>query len=145
MKKKVSLADYNLDNAKIKPKVIQETAITKKIIEYLNSLPKCKAIKRHLGGYGSNGEPDICGCLDSIHLEIEVKRPGNKPTPLQQERIKEWLEAGAISGVVYSVDDTKKLIEDYYAKRTYQPNLGNRNDTNSKGNTRIQEACQAPA
>jgi hypothetical protein len=87
-----------------------ERAIVKAILAYLNSLPGCLARKRWGGGMGVAGDPDIDACLRGRSVQLEVKRPGEKPTPLQVKRLEEWRQAGAIVGVVVSVDDAKSLL-----------------------------------
>jgi len=41
---------------------------------------------------------------------LEVKRPGRKPTKLQQAVLKKWEAAGAIAAVVTSVEEVKELL-----------------------------------
>jgi hypothetical protein len=77
----------------------------------LNSLPGCVARKRWGGGYGVAGDPDITGCIHGRHFEFEVKRPGQKPTPLQARRLEEWRGAGAIAGVVESVAQAREILD----------------------------------
>jgi hypothetical protein len=88
-----------------------ERAIAKAILAYLNSLPDCLARKRWGGGMGVAGDPDIDACLRGRSVQIEVKRPGEKATPLQVKRLAEWLQAGALVGVVTSVAETRALLE----------------------------------
>ena len=87
-----------------------EGAIVKAILRYLNSLPGCLARKRWGGGMGMAGEPDIDACLAGRSLQLEVKRPGQKPTALQCRRLEEWRHAGALVGVVTSVEEVRALI-----------------------------------
>jgi hypothetical protein len=87
-----------------------ESAIVKAILAYLNSLPGCLARKRWGGGMGVAGEPDIDACLRGRSLQLEVKRPGQKPTPLQVKRLEQWRHAGALVGVVTSVEEVKALL-----------------------------------
>ncbi|HZT28784.1 MAG TPA: hypothetical protein VE999_13660 [Gemmataceae bacterium] len=87
-----------------------ERAIVKAILAYLNSLPCCLARKRWGGGMGVAGDPDIDACLRGRSVQLEVKRPGEKPTLLQLKRLEEWRQAGALVGVVVSVDDAKSLL-----------------------------------
>lgn len=89
-----------------------ESAIVKKILTWLNKQPGVKAEKTHGGMYGKAGKPDITGCIRGRRFEIEVKRPGNKPTPLQMKELRDWKAAGAIVGVAYSLDDVKELLKD---------------------------------
>lgn len=87
-----------------------ERAIVKAILAYLNSLPGCLARKRWGGGMGVAGDPDIDACIRGRSLQLEVKRPGEKPTALQAKRLDEWRKAGALVAVVVSVDDVKSLL-----------------------------------
>jgi hypothetical protein len=87
-----------------------ERAIVKAILAYLNSLPGCLARKRWGGGMGVAGDPDIDACIRGRSLQLEVKRPGEKPTALQAKRLEEWRRAGALVGVVVSVDEVKSLL-----------------------------------
>jgi hypothetical protein len=88
----------------------RERAIVKAILGYLNGLPNCLARKRWGGGMGVAGEPDIDACLRRRSIQLEVKRPGKKPTQLQLRRLEEWRRAGAVVGVVVSVDDIRSLL-----------------------------------
>ena len=88
----------------------KESAIVKAILKHLNSLPGCLARKRWGGGMGVAGEPDIDACIWGRSLQLEVKRPGEKPTLLQLKRLDEWREAGALVGVVTSVAEVKELL-----------------------------------
>jgi hypothetical protein len=90
--------------------VTSERAIVKAILAYLNGLPNCLARKRWGGGMGVVGEPDIDACIRGRSLQLEVKRPGENPTQLQVRRLEEWRKAGAVVGVVVSVDDTRSLL-----------------------------------
>lgn len=87
-----------------------ERAIVKSILAYLNSLPACLARKRWGGGMGVAGDPDIDACLRGRSVQLEVKRPGEKPTALQLRRLDEWQRAGAVAAVVHSVMEVKKLL-----------------------------------
>jgi hypothetical protein len=87
-----------------------ERAIVKAILAYLNGLPGSLARKRWGGGMGVAGDPDIDGCIRGRSLQLEFKRPGERPTLLQARRLEEWRRAGAIVGVVVSVDEVKDLL-----------------------------------
>ena len=78
---------------------------------YLKAVPGCKAEKRHGSNFVSRGRPDITGCLDGHRFELEVKVPPNKPTITQQKELDAWEDAGATVAVVYSVEDTAKVIQ----------------------------------
>lgn len=94
----------------MKKHIPTEKSIVKGILDYLNRLPYCRAIKMQ-GTYRRGGEPDIFCCYKGRMVLLEVKRPGNKPTMLQEATLGMWHEAGAVTAVVYSVDDVKKVLE----------------------------------
>lgn len=86
-----------------------EKSITRSILKWLNDQPGCYAVKTH-GGPFQAGQPDILGCFRGQMFALEVKRPGNKPTKLQVAMLRKWLEAGAIIGVVTSLDEVKEMF-----------------------------------
>lgn len=89
---------------------MSEKTIVDNIRKYLHSIG-CKTEKQHGTMYGKNGVPDILGCLpDGRMLALEVKRPGEKPTPLQKYELLEWAARHAITGVVESVAQVKELL-----------------------------------
>lgn len=94
----------------MKKHIPTEKSIVKNILDYLNTLPACRAIKFQ-GTINRKGEPDIFCCYKGRMVLFEVKRPGNKPTVLQSATLKQWATAGAVAEVVYSVDDVKKVLE----------------------------------
>jgi hypothetical protein len=78
----------------------------------LNAHPDILARKRHQTRFSTVGDPDIVGCvrrriprisplgLEYIepcaqHFEIEMKKLGEKPEPIQYERMAEWEKYGA--------------------------------------------------
>lgn len=87
-----------------------EKTIVKQILAWLNSMPECYARKRH-GGMANPGEPDITACLSGRRIEIEVKRPGGKPTALQLHQLDQWRKAGALAFVAYSLEEVKGEME----------------------------------
>lgn len=99
--------------SKPKPANPLEKTRQAKIIKFMNSLPNCIARVRHQTGFNQKGDPDIYGCLDKLHFELEVKRPGEKLTELQALRIKEWQSIGAIAGRVEDIETTRALFAEY--------------------------------
>ena len=83
--------------------------MTRAILKYLNSIPGCHCQKRKAGP-GRKGEADITGCFRGRRVEIEVKVGDNKPTPLQEKQLRKWAAAGALTGIVWSVEDTVALM-----------------------------------
>jgi hypothetical protein len=88
-----------------------ERDIVKAILAYINGLPNGLARKRWGGGMGVAGDPDIDACVAGRCVQFEVKRPGQNPTALQMKRLEEWRSAGAVVGVVRSVEEAQKILE----------------------------------
>lgn len=89
---------------------MKESTLKKNVLDYLNSLPGCKAIKIHGNAYTEAGTPDIAGCMMGRAFWIELKVPGEEPTAIQRKRLQEWAEAGAIVGVVTSVEEVSEML-----------------------------------
>ncbi len=89
---------------------MKESDLVNKIMKYLNGLQNCKANKRHGGMFGKAGEPDIYGCINGEHFEIEVKVETNLPTEIQHQRMLEWCDTGALVFWTNSLDDVKTKI-----------------------------------
>jgi len=58
--------------------------------------------KRHAAGMGVAGDPDVYGVWRGVAWEVELKAPGEEPTPLQWARLREWELAGCVTGVINS-------------------------------------------
>jgi hypothetical protein len=90
--------------------------VTAPLLKSLNALSKaghCVKVRKRVGsGFGSGGEPDIEGCIDGVCIQIECKAPGNKPTPLQEQRIKEWSDAGALAFWTSDAKDAMRIVMD---------------------------------
>lgn len=71
---------------------------------------KIKVEKRHGSEFSIVGMPDLFGCVDGKHFEIEVKRPGQRPEPIQYQRLREWAAAGAICGWATSVKEAQAIL-----------------------------------
>jgi hypothetical protein len=92
---------------------MKESSIVKSILDYLKTVPECMAEKTHGSNFGKAGKPDISGCLRGRRFELEVKVPGNKPTPIQEAMLRKWNRAGAITGVVTSLEEAKIVLGIY--------------------------------
>jgi len=80
----------------------RESTIVRAILKALGQVPGLVARKRWGTALGKAGDPDLYGSFNGKHFELEVKRPGEEPTPLQWARLAEWQEAGATIGVVHN-------------------------------------------
>jgi Holliday junction resolvase len=66
--------------------------------------------KMHGGIYGVAGDPDLLAVRDGYAYGLEVKRPGERPTKIQRHRLGELEAAGAIVGVVTSLEEALDLV-----------------------------------
>ena len=80
-----------------------ESAIQKKISDYLTALPECWTCK--VMAANKRGVPDILAVISGRFVAIEVKRPGNKPSKLQLAQLRRIQAAGGVAMVAESVDD----------------------------------------
>ena len=88
-----------------------ENDLQRKIQKYLKSkLSNSVVWKNHGNQYSVIGLPDIMCVYKEKIICIEVKIPGNQPTKLQEVTLKKLSEAGAITGVAYSIEDVEKIL-----------------------------------
>lgn len=92
---------------------MKESILTAKIIKYLRSRG-CFVVKWHGSVYGAGGMPDIYALVPSmpyaIPLHIEVKLPGNTPTPRQLKVLDDLQRARAIAVWVSSLEQVHKVF-----------------------------------
>lgn len=96
-----------------------ENNIQNEILTYLKGNPRKKI--KGVGGWWLNfhggsvymprGIPDIIGCFKGRFIALEVKRPGEKTRKIQDHTLKLLRENGAVTGIVYGIDDVRKIIE----------------------------------
>lgn len=92
-----------------------EASIQKNILDYINSLP-CSRAENVSGNAKQSGRADINACIRGITFKIEVKTEDTAygragVTTKQRLYLEKWARAGAISLVVYSVDDVKYAVQ----------------------------------
>ena len=89
---------------------MKESEIQKKIIEYLNKIGAytIKTITTN-----RNGCPDVICCLNGKFIALEVKADKGIVSQLQEHNIKLIRNSGGIAEVVRSVDDVKRVIENF--------------------------------
>ena len=88
----------------------RESALVAEILRSVRALPGVIVRKRHGSAWGVAGDPDLYGSIHGRHFEIEVKRPGDRPTALQQARLKQWAATGALAGVARSVEEALDIV-----------------------------------
>lgn len=89
----------------------REVSIVDKILSYINGLPHGVAEKVQ-GTALSSGKADINACINGrcIRLEVKTADHGNKASKKQKINLRRWSAAGAICGVVYSLEEVKELL-----------------------------------
>lgn len=92
-----------------------ETSIQDNILDFINSLPKGRA-ENVSGNAQQSGRADINACIQGRTFKIEVKTEdtayGRKGASTKQRLyLEKWARAGAISCVVYSVDDVRYMLQ----------------------------------
>src|SRR5690606_8320365 len=70
-----------------------EAAITEAIMKWLRA--RGAYVIKTYGGPYRRGLPDLIGVYRGRALALEVKRPGGRPTPLQEHELGRWAAAGA--------------------------------------------------
>ena len=99
---------------------VLEKPITDSIISNLNKYSHVWVRKRHTTGMsGTIGWPDITGIIKleinglkfGIRIEIEVKKPGKKPTQVQYSRLRRFRKLGAITFWTDGLEDCMSKFE----------------------------------
>lgn len=87
-----------------------ETSITKSIVKSAK-LDGWWTFKIAGGAFQRAGVPDLLCIKNGRAVFLEVKQPGKKPTPLQQQVMREIREqGGAVAEVVTSRDEAQKVL-----------------------------------
>lgn len=95
-----------------------ERSIQASIIKALNTgqatLVRCRSADAvgHIAG-----DPDIYGSIGGVHVEIEVKVPGEEPEDLQWYRLEQWAKTGAACCWVTSKAQALEFQEEVLAGR----------------------------
>lgn len=89
-----------------------EKDIQTKILNFINSQPGCYAVKVTGGLYQKGGISDILACVKGRYVAIEVKRPGERLTPLQESFLAKVVYTGGRAFVATSVEEVKAKMVD---------------------------------
>lgn len=87
-----------------------EKTIVDACMNYIEDMPRGHCRKVHGSRYQDAGEPDIDACVDCRCVKVEVKMPGEVPTPIQYAAMRKWERAGALVGWVTSVQELELLL-----------------------------------
>jgi hypothetical protein len=74
----------------------RESVIVTAILKALKSVPELVVRKRWGTTMVVAGDPDLTGCYRGRHFELEVKAPGGRLSRIQEVRLKEWRQGGAV-------------------------------------------------
>ena len=96
-----------------------EAAIQKQIVDYLTRIGavvqrtnsgQLTTATGHTIRLGAAGTSDLTVLYRSVFYAIEVKKPGNHPTPLQSAYLERVNAAGGVGFVATSLDDVLERI-----------------------------------
>jgi hypothetical protein len=94
-----------------KSKTSTETNLKRQVMSMLSAeYPSAVLRKRHGSIYSTVGDPNLYILYAGVHIECELKRPGQEATPIQLRRLREWQGAGAVIAVIHSVDEMRALM-----------------------------------
>lgn len=87
-----------------------EQQIQSQVIKYLESIG-CYVIK--VISANKSGVPDLHACLNGRWISIEMKKPGEKPEPLQFHHLQLIQKAGGLATWATSVDQVKQFLSQH--------------------------------
>jgi hypothetical protein len=93
---------------------MNESALTRKIVKDLNTVPGVWAVKIHGGPHQVAGIPDILGCAWGLFFGFEVKKPGRERmlTDIQALTLKKIAAAGGLSALITSISDAREYLDE---------------------------------
>ena len=93
------------------PKGHKEQDIQTSIISYIKSIGGLPIKQNQIGIYGQAGVPDIIACIKGRFVGIEVKRPGQKPKPIQEAFLDAINKKGGIGLWADNLDKVKDTLK----------------------------------
>jgi hypothetical protein len=89
-----------------------ESNLKRQVMRMLSAeFPGAVVRKRHGTVYTTAGDPDLMILFRGVHIECELKRPGEQPTQIQVHRLQQWSAAGAVTAVVHSVVEMRQVMQ----------------------------------
>jgi Holliday junction resolvase len=92
------------------PKEHKEQDIQSSIINYIKSIGGLPIKQNQIGIYAQAGVPDIIACINGKFVAIEVKRPGQKPKPIQEVFLNTINKCGGIAFWADNLNIVKEKI-----------------------------------
>lgn len=90
---------------------MKESNLQTSVLAYLNKLEYCRAYNLHGSIWTGSGRPDIIGSYRGVCFVIELKRPGQLPSKIQEHELCKWRQTGAIAWYATDLDMVKDMIE----------------------------------
>ena len=91
---------------------MREQDIQCKIMGYISSIGGLPIKFNNIGIYAKAGVSDILACIKGRFVAIEVKRPGKKPSQLQENFINAINDTGGLAFWADNLDDVKDKLKD---------------------------------
>lgn len=89
-----------------------EQDIQDKIMDYIKSIGGLPVKFNNIGIYAKAGVSDILACIRGRFVAIEVKRPGNKPSALQDNFINAINSIGGFAFWADNLEDVKDKLKE---------------------------------
>jgi hypothetical protein len=103
-------------------RIPRESSIQRTVMKALAAMyPHACVRKRHGSVFATSGDPDVYALIAGVHVELELKRPGESPTILQQARLTQWGRAGAHAAVIHSAGELAEFIAGLVAEEILPP------------------------
>lgn len=88
-----------------------EQHIQDSIMRYIKSIGGLPIKQNQIGIYGQAGVPDILACIKGRFVAIEVKRPGQKPKPIQEAFLDAINKKGGVGFWADNLDKVKDTLK----------------------------------
>ena len=89
----------------------KEQDIQTSIMNYIKSIRGLPIKQNQIGIYGQAGVPDIIACIKGRFVGIEVKRPGQRPKPIQEAFLDAINKKGGIGLWADNLDKVKDTLK----------------------------------
>ena len=88
-----------------------ESRLQRKIRTRLASeFPRSWFIKIHGSPFQPSGTADLLGCVEGLFFALEVKMPGEEPSELQKDSLREIRRAGGIAECVETEEEAVAIV-----------------------------------
>ena len=92
----------------------KEQDIQTKIMNYISSIGGLPVKFNNIGIYAKAGVSDILACIKGKFVAIEVKKPGGKPSKLQEQFINAVNSIGGFAFWADNLQDVKDKLKELF-------------------------------